>query len=102
MAEDHLSSLNGAMEAFAKRSGGCARPVPIAKLQDVYDVVLDSRRDDGEEISLSPPRVNAVIHPTSMIQKHIERRETEDFLDLRDGIIKLMEEKRLSGGYGKR
>jgi len=103
-------------------------PLPMEKVQELYQVVAENFRDYekaqiavgitfgemiaertgwewvrvtdeyGAETSLSPPGYMIACHPISMIQKRIAANEPVDLAELRDETIDVIE-RRIAEGY---
>jgi hypothetical protein len=109
-----------------------ATPLPIEKVQELYQVVTENFRhydkaqiavgiafgetiaektgwqwvritdEYGAETSLSPPGYTIACHPISMIQKRIADNEQVDLAELRDETINVIERRIEEGMAGTR
>ena len=107
-------------------------PLPIEKVQELYEVVAENFRDYdkaqiavgiafgetiaektgwewvrvideyGAETSLSPPGYTIACHPISMIQKRISANEAVDLAELRDETIDVIERRVAEGCASER
>ena len=114
--------------ALAARYLDSAGPLPVEKVQELYQVVAEHFRDYdeahiavgiafgetiarktgwewvtvtdeyGAETSLSPPGYTIACHPISMIQKRVADNEPVDLAELRDEAIEIIE-RRIAEGY---
>ena len=84
----------------AEIAAGLAFGALIASKSDMEWVrVVD---DYGEETALSPPGLQMVCNPISMLRKRIASNEEIDIAELCGGLIGMIEKGIATGEYGKR